>query len=313
MTEFSLPWGGEVTGDAGPYTDDHWSDFWRNLFTRNLADDGVLLGVGGDLDVTAGAGLVTVAAGRALVDGKYYINDAAANVAIPTPSGATRIDRIVLRKTWIDQEVRITRIAGAEGGAAPAMTQSDGTAWDIPLARVSITTGGAITVTVDRRYIQPGFDPTPSGVMLPYGGTTAPAGYLLCYGQAVSRTTYAKLFAAISTNYGVGDGSTTFNLPDLRGRVPAGKDDMGGAAASRLTGGATMGAAGGAETHTLTTAQMPAHSHQMTASPVQGGAGTNRVPDSTGAPTYYNTLSEGGGGAHNNLQPYQIATYIIKI
>lgn len=85
----------------------------------------------------------------------------------------------------------------------------------------------------------------------PVFGSTAPAGTLLCYGQAISRTAYAGLFAALSTTYGTGDGSTTFNLPDLRGRVVAGKDNMGGSAASRLTGtsmspdGNTLGATGG--------------------------------------------------------------------
>ena len=97
----------------------------------------------------------------------------------------------------------------------------------------------------------------PAGLVLPFAGATAPDGFLLCYGQAVSRSTYADLFAAIGTTYGAGDGSTTFNLPDLRGRVAAGKDDMGGGAANRLTGGGsgiagtTLGAAGGAETQTL--------------------------------------------------------------
>jgi len=91
----------------------------------------------------------------------------------------------------------------------------------------------------------------PPGVVLPYAGASAPTGWLLCYGQAVSRTTYADLFTAISTTYGAGDGSTTFNVPDLRGRVPAGKDNMGGTAANRLTAGGsgvtgtTLGAAGG--------------------------------------------------------------------
>ena len=106
-----------------------------------------------------------------------------------------------------------------------------------------------------------------AGVVLPFAGAAAPNGWLLCHGQAVSRATYAHLFAVIGTTYGAGDGSSTFNLPDLRGRVAAGKDNMGGTAASRLTAGAsgingaTLGAAGGAETHVLTAPQMPLHSH----------------------------------------------------
>lgn len=75
----------------------------------------------------------------------------------------------------------------------------------------------------------------PVGAMMPFAGTTAPTGWLLCYGQAISRTTYANLFALTSTAYGIGDGSTTFNLPDYRGRVHIGLDNMGGSSANRVT------------------------------------------------------------------------------
>jgi len=108
----------------------------------------------------------------------------------------------------------------------------------------------------------------PLGVALPYFGVTAPASaFALPFGQAISRTTYANLFNLISITYGAGDGATTFNIPDLRGYLLAGKDDMGGAAASRITAGASgidgtvLGAAGGTQTVTLITAQMPAHGH----------------------------------------------------
>lgn len=97
----------------------------------------------------------------------------------------------------------------------------------------------------------------PAGMLAPFAGASAPSGWLLCGGQAVSRTTFAALFAVIGTAYGAGDGSTTFNLPDLRGRVAAGKDDMGGSAANRLTNagagitGTTLGASGGDQNHSL--------------------------------------------------------------
>lgn len=111
----------------------------------------------------------------------------------------------------------------------------------------------------------------PIGSVTAFAGATAPTGHLLCYGQEVSRTTYADLFSVISTAFGVGNGTTTFNLPDCRGRVIAGIDNMGGSAASRLTStvmtadGNTMGATGGTQTHTLTGAQSGTSAHTHTA------------------------------------------------
>lgn len=160
----------------------------------------------------------------------------------------------------------------------------------------------------------------PAGVVSPYAGSSAPSGWLLCYGQAVSRTTYADLFTAISTTYGSGDGSTTFNVPDLRGRAVAGKDDMGGSAASRMTSGgsgvngASLGASGGTETHTLTTPQMPAHSHTLNGyGRTATTGGTNADFVYTGSYNLSNTSQNtGGDGAHNNTQPTIILNYIIK-
>ena len=94
----------------------------------------------------------------------------------------------------------------------------------------------------------------PAGVINMYGGSSAPTGWLLCDGSAVSRTTYSELFTAISTTYGSGDGSTTFNVPNLSGKVPVGKD-------SADTDFDTLGETGGSKTHTLTTAQLPSHTH----------------------------------------------------
>ena len=101
----------------------------------------------------------------------------------------------------------------------------------------------------------------PLGTVSGFAGSTAPSGWQLCYGQAISRTQYAGLFAVTSTTYGSGDGSTTFNVPDLRGRVVAGLDNMGGTDAGILSTANTLGTTTGTEAITLTTAQIPSHNH----------------------------------------------------
>jgi microcystin-dependent protein len=180
------------------------------------------------------------------------------------------------------------------------------------------------------------------GAVIDFAGAAAPLGFLMCYGQAVSRATYAKLWSVLGSAYGAGDGSTTFNVPDLRGRVIAGKDDMGGTSANRLTNqsgglnGDVLGATGGAETHTLTTAQLASHSHSGTTDSAgghshtfgvrQGGAvgGTPIASQHWGDATAtvstaavgahghtFTTGAAGSGQAHNNVQPTAVLNKII--
>ena len=142
----------------------------------------------------------------------------------------------------------------------------------------------------------------PVGVVSAFAGVNAPAGWLMCAGQAVSRTDYAALFNALSTTYGTGDGSTTFNLPDLRGRVPAGVDNMGGTAASRLTNTVltasnTLGATGGTQTHTLTEAQLASHNHTQNSHNHTQNAHSHTTGGSPGI--YRDYL--GGGSSHAYL------------
>jgi len=159
------------------------------------------------------------------------------------------------------------------------------------------------------------FASVPTGALIPFAGATAPDDYLLCDGSAVDRTAYLPLFDVIGTQYGAGDGSTTFNLPDLRGRVTVGRDDMGGTTAGRLTtagggiDGTALGAAGGEQAHTLTIGEMPAHTHGiywMVAGSSYGG-GNGAVPQMT------TTQSTGGGLPHSNVQPSIIVNHLIKI
>ena len=121
----------------------------------------------------------------------------------------------------------------------------------------------------------------PTGVISAFAGSAAPTGYLLCDGRAVSRTTYSSLFNAIGTSYGSGDGSTTFNLPDLRGRTIFGVDNMGGVVANRLTtaGGISVnnlhGATGGAQDVTISESNLPSHTHAFTGSSVTTSSNTH--------------------------------------
>lgn len=179
----------------------------------------------------------------------------------------------------------------------------------------------------------------PLGSCIDYFGASAPnSAFALAYGQSISRSAYSALFSLYGTTYGAGDGSTTFNIPDLRGRVVAGKDDMGGSAASRLTssffGGAAtnLGATGGSESHALTTAQLASHTHLNTLTDpghVHGGipliagvssgtatqnaasGGTTTASATTGISI--NNASAGGGNAHNNVQPTIIANKLLRI
>ncbi len=219
--------------------------------------------------------------------------------------------------------VIVNAVGGEVIGGGSSYTVDPGVSIDI----VSYgATGWEITANSNAFFI-------PAGSIMDYGGTSAPSGWLLCYGQAVSRTTYADLFTAISTTYGVGDGSTTFTLPDCRGRVTAGKDDMGGASANRLTdqsgglNGDTLGDTGGTETHTLSVAELAAHGHPYRTSTDSGASGaTGGFVVSTSATettqtAFSGTVSDtegeqiGGTGsdtAHNNVQPTIIFNKIIK-
>lgn len=145
-----------------------------------------------------------------------------------------------------------------------------------------------------------------AGIFYPYAGANLPNGFLWCDGAEVSRTEYPELFAAIGTMYGEGNGSTTFNVPNLNGRVPVGRSDE-----------HSLGEMGGEETHALTTEEGPSHSHTLA---INGGStnyGQSRSTVSLGgtyAQGYVDTtaiLPTGSSHPHNNMQPYTVVNYII--
>ncbi len=201
----------------------------------------------------------------------------------------------------------------APGGATAIRLTTSPTALFVYQAPVTGTVGQAITWGNPLLAIQTsGVSGTvPVGAIIPYGASTAPSGWLNCDGSAVSRTTYAALFSAIGTTYGAGDGSTTFNVPNLQGTVPLGVQ----------SGTYAMGATGGEAQHTLTTNEMPSHNHSSSHSWSNGlpfgpnvSGGSSLPGGSIGNNTEFTLTinNTGGGAAHNNLQPYVVTNYIIK-
>jgi len=187
------------------------------------------------------------------------------------------------------------------------------------------------------------------GAIKPWTKSTAPAGYLLCNGGAVSRSTYAELFAVTGTTYGAGDGSTTFNVPQLQGKMPQGFDGntynlagTGGAntVTVSLTNNQAVTVTGNIDNTSLTTAQLASHGHTTTANAFSNQTGNtghqaqNAAPYSpngnqnnpsgsvgnTGSGTGHNhshTLSGTltgtvTGSGTNSFSPFVVVNYIIK-
>jgi len=205
-------------------------------------------------------------------------------------------------------------LSGGTAGASTATAPTTAGHFDKQVFIATSTTTAYVQILVE---VPAASGYVPTGVILDFGGGTVPTGYLICDGAAVSRTTYATLFAQIGTNYGVGDGSTTFNVPDMRGRVCAGKDNMGGSAASRLTAtyfgtsASTMGAVGGSESHTMTLAELVAHTHNLQVA--SNFATTGASTAVTGNGSGQTTASTGSTTPFNIVQPTIIVNKIIKI
>lgn len=154
MTEKSILWTAPASGDGtSSYTQAETTRLFRHL-VGGVGNEGVLFGVDNGLEPTGTSSPVQIDTGSAFAFGFFYWNDAALNVAVTTPSVGTTGHRIVLRVNWSAATVRITLLSSADGTATiPAMTQTESTTWDIPIASLTITTGGVITLTDDREFL----------------------------------------------------------------------------------------------------------------------------------------------------------------
>lgn len=222
-------------------------------------------------------------------------------------------------------------------GNGISVSNGDGVSGN-PTVSLSIGTGATQVAAGNHTHSDLG---APIGSIMIWAGSSAPTGWLLCDGTAYSTTTYAALYAVIGTTYGSGSG--TFRVPNLKGRIPVGLD----AAQTEFD---TRGETGGEKTHTITTAEMPAHTHSVdppSTATSSDGAHThsytdyynsseasddandrivgsdattysNRTTGSSGAHTHtldvssFTSGSTGSGTAMNVLQPYIVLYYIIK-
>jgi hypothetical protein len=233
-------------------------------------------GTSTSINTTFGAGVLPTTI-QANVGGQSYDTDAGGSGGTATGG---QVNITGAGGTYSDSEGEAGGPIGGKYGRGAQAMSSGQPAW--------IATGGDSAVLVEEysdASLVSGGSLVPTGVLNPYAGATAPAGWLLCFGQSISRTVYSTLFTAIGTTYGTASG-TTFNLPDMRGRAVAGQDDMGGTSADRITHAQAdaLGGVHGTETHM--------HSVTGTAD-LTGGLTTNE-------------------GAGSSIQPTIFLNYIIK-
>ena len=193
-------------------------------------------------------------------------------------------------------------------GAAPTLN----TIYVVFATQTAYAYNGTTLISVGGGASGGGVD-IPIGTVIPYTNTTAPEGYLICDGSAVSRTTYSELYDIIGTTYGTGDGSTTFNLPNLKGKVIVMQD-------TNDTDFDTLGETGGSKyiqdhKHTWASSNGRKYAGGMDTSSVQYGSGTYVVKIDDSSANTGGVFTGSGGvsvGSSGNLQPYIVLTYIIK-
>jgi len=172
-------------------------------------------------------------------------------------------------------------------------------------------------VVAEINNISSGSTVVPTGAVLDFAGSSGgvPSGYLLCDGDIYNILDYPDLGGLLGSTYG-GNGTTTFAVPDLRGRIVSGQDNMGGSSADRVTDATadSLGGTLGSEDHTLIEAELPVHAHDQII--VQGGVASEFGPTgntlTSVAPTGQDTGDVGSGDGHSNLQPTMFMNKMIK-
>jgi microcystin-dependent protein len=203
------------------------------------------------------------------------------------PTGPTGADSTVQGPTGPEGSIGLTGqqgSTGATGPTGPSFVVESATTTDSGIVKLA-TAEETLAVADGSLAVTPlslaGF--LPAGMVSPFAGSAAPAGWMFCDGQAVSRTVFAVLFNSIGTQYGGGDGSTTFNLPDMRGRAVVGRD----AGQSEFD---SLDQAGGAKTHSLSTIETPAHSHTVSAT-TSSDSHTHTFSATTSSDSHNHTFS----------------------
>ena len=302
-------------------------------FAAGILTNGVLATSENVLKVVAGTGMtVSIGAGYCWINGHFGHAEYVEGLELATADGSlARSDRIVARLDLSTNAVYLEALEGTPAAdPTPPSVRRDGTYYDLSLAIVTIP-AGTLTIT-DAMITDTRRDESTCGGVFPnlssafvwpsannvgdiklFAGAAAPQKWMLCDGSAIRRDTYSALFSVIGTTYGAGNGETTFNIPDLRGRVPLGS-----------SADHALGTRGGAETHALTIAQMPSHTHTANSSisiGSRGGSGSglayldpanlsNAYKSVTFEPTVTNA-NTGGGEAFSVMNPFATINYII--
>lgn len=266
--------------------------FGTSFVTDNVtlqSTNGVLGVIGGSLNFSY-FNTASISQGLELIGSNTVLQ-------LPTPSPELSFNNNALQIT--NASVSNTKLTNMSPDTVKARLTTVGAPVDVPLATFASAIAPLIT--------SPG-NSIPPGTVFDYAGSSAPTGYLLCNGAAVSRVTYSGLFAIIGTTWGSGDGSTTFNVPDLRGRATIGAG-QGGGLTNRV-----LGQSLGAEQHLLTTPEMPAHTHNVANNSPSAIVGTDgiHVVQTSAVTSSVSLQSTGGSQPHNNIQPSSVVNKIIK-